>query len=648
MPIIADTDDYEKSFIVSYLKAQAGKKTKELESKLENTADSFKRLQIEREIEIVGQTLESELKRLNGEDQKVEMLELGSKTKDIGCFVDSNVFVYSNFKIPMNIWNYLFDYQRLGVKWMLNLFRSGKGGILADEMGLGKTIQVCTVIISLFYSKKAEQFLILSPATVIDHWADQLKKLEPCPEIHKEMLIRKRGVFVLSYETFRMCTLLPVFDVVFLDEGHKIKNKESLISQSTKRIQAKCRFVVTGTPIQNNLTELWSIFDFVNPSLLGSYTTFQDEFERKIKPCKTEKEKQTSYQYSVMLRSIIEPFILRRMKASVEHILPHKLDKVIFISLTDKQSQMYLEALKSKRFEILGKSRPKSKDALLGALTYLRKICNHPLLVDENQSLKHNYNVSSDTENLDLKHVSVSELVNDSSKLKMTFNMLDQWYNEKNRVLLFFQTYKMLQIAKAGIANLRPYFKFVEMSGKTPTSKRSKIIEVFNNDASCFIFLLTTRVGGLGLNLTGANRIIIYDPDWNPSTDSQAKERAYRYGQTSDVEIYRLICRDTIEEKIYQKQIYKDCLSRKILADPNVNFDRDYYLDLFDFHLSFNKDAQMAENKEFTVENDELVSVKEEDKRDFGIFKELNSRAVLAGDELIDYIKRRESSLSEW
>ncbi|ELA42388.1 uncharacterized protein VICG_00487 [Vittaforma corneae ATCC 50505] len=647
MSIIKDTDDYEKSFVVKYLKTQADKKIAELESKLENTTDSFKRLQIRREIKVVEQALELELKKLDGEEQTIEMFELGSKAKEIGVFVHNDAFIYGNFRIPMNAWNYLFDYQKLGVMWMLDLFELEKGGILADEMGLGKTIQVCTAIVSLFYSKKAEQFLILAPATIIDHWVDQLRKLEPCPKIYKKLSIKSKGIFVLSYESFRLCNILPTFDVVFLDEGHKIKNKESLISQSAKRMQARCRFVITGTPIQNNLAELWSIFDFVNPNVLGSYSTFQDEFERKIKHCKTEKEKQISYQYSVMLRSIIEPFILRRMKASVNHILPSKLDKVIFISLTDKQLQMYLEALKSKKFEILIKSGFGSKGSLLSALVYLRKICNHPLLVGEKPFVEYSHSDSSDSGNPDLQNASVNQLINDSSKLKVTFDMLDQWYSEKNRVLLFFQTYKMLQIAKMGISSFRPDFKFIEMSGKTPTSKRSTIINTFNNDHSYFIFLLTTRVGGLGLNLTGANRIVIYDPDWNPSTDSQAKERIYRYGQKSKVEIYRLVCRDTIEEKIYQKQIYKDCLSKKILSNPNANFDRDYFLDLFDIHSSFKKDAQVAESKEFTVENDELVSIKEEDKRDFNIFKALNSKTALTGKELIDYIKRRESNLSE-
>lgn len=640
MEEITNTDDYEKSFLSKYLKAQANKKIKNLELQIENTIDSFKILKLKREITEIEKLLNLELKRLEEKEQKPELIEVGSKSEKIDDYSENDVFIYNNIKIPTNIWNYLFEYQKLGVQWMINLFIAGKGGVLADEMGLGKTIQVCTVVISLFNSQKARNFLILSPATVINHWINEFNKLKPCPTIYKELSVTKKGIFVLSYEGFRVSQKIPTFDLVFLDEGHKIKNKNSLISQSAKLIESTSRFVITGTPIQNNLAELWSIFDFVNPNLLGSYTTFKDEFGDRIKHSKNESEKEISYHYSVMLRSIIEPYMLRRLKSLVEHILPNKLDKVIFINLSDKQINMYIEALRSKKFNSLEKKGFKSKEALLGAITYLRKICNHPLLLEcKNDD-------SSDTNSLEVQNYEIDELINYSSKLKISFEMLDKWYEENNKALMFFQTYKMLQITKTALLKFRPNIKFLEMTGRTLISKRSALIDTFNNDESVNLFLLTTRVGGLGLNLTGANRIIIYDPDWNPSTDTQAKERIYRYGQKSDIEIYRLICRDTIEEKIYQKQIYKDSLTKKILNNPNINYDREYFFDLFDFQQSLKNGTEIVENNEFVVENDKLVDVKEEDKRDFSIFKEMNSKIILSGEELIDFIKRRECNLN--
>lgn len=642
-----DTNEYEKLFLKKYLKNQADKKIAELEERLKNTTDSFKILEIKRQISQITSALDKELKKLDDDTELGEKIETGEKAQNIEKYNPSKVFLYGNIQIPLNIWNYLFEYQKQGVIWMLDLFKSKKGGILADEMGLGKTIQVCTVIISLFHSNIAEQFLILCPATVIDHWIAHFEKLECHPKIYRDISIKNTGIFVISYETFRNSRILPKFDCVFLDEGHKIKNKDSQISNSVKMIQTQSRFVITGTPIQNDLSELWSIFSFVNSTLLGSYSTFQEEFEKKIQNCRTEKEKQISYQYSVMLRAIIEPFILRRTKNSVKHILPNKIDKVIFIGLSEKQTQMYLNALDSKKFEILLKTGFRSKNTLFRLIMHLKKICNHPLLVENKNTECLDLDNTDDSNPYPIEISEIKdEIIEDSCKLKTVFDLLDQWYSENNKVLLFFQTVQMLEIARTAISKFRKKFNFLIMNGKTPISQRTSMIDMFNNDPTQFLFLLTTKVGGLGLNLTGANRVIIYDPDWNPSTDNQAKERIYRYGQKSDVEIYRMICRDTIEEKIYQKQIYKDCLSKKILSSPDVRFDAEYFSDFFTFKPGMKNETEIKLDKNFIVKDDKLVDIKEEDKRDFDIIKAYNLKGTLTGKELIEFIKRRENSLN--
>lgn len=643
-----DTDEYEKLFIKKYLKKQADNKISELETRLKSTTDSFKILEIKRQIKQISSVLQKELEKLDTKcsqsDKTTDICETGEKIHFIEKYNPNDVFTHGDIQIPSNIWNYLFEYQKQGVIWMLDLFKLRKGGILADEMGLGKTIQVCTVIASLYHSKIAEQFLILCPATVIDHWIAHILKLDYHPAIYREISIKNTGVFVLSYESFRNLRILPKFDCVFLDEGHKIKNKHSQISNSVKMIHTCSRFVITGTPIQNDLSELWSIFDFVNPNLLGSYSTFQEEFENKIKNSRTEKEKQISYQYSVMLRAVIEPFILRRTKNMIEHILPNKIDKVIFITLSEKQSQMYLNALDSRKFEALMKTGFKSKHILFKLITHLKKICNHPMLLSS-RNTDRNSTDDSDQSLISLSDIK-DEIIEDSCKLKTVFELLDQWYSENNKVLLFFQTVQMLEIAKTAISKFRKNFNFLVMNGKTPIPQRTSMIDVFNTDPKQFLFLLTTKVGGLGLNLTGANRVIIYDPDWNPSTDNQAKERIYRYGQKSNIEIYRMICRDTIEEKIYQKQIYKDCLSKKILSNPDVRFDSEYFSDLFTFKPGLRSDAEIKLDKNFIIKDDQLVDIKEEDKRDFNIIKEYNIKDILTGSELIEFIKRRENNLS--
>lgn len=648
MTIITETDDYEKAFLEKHLKSIAKKKIDELIQTLETTTDAFKRMRIKGHITEIENILASELKKLGKqENNEADIVTIGEKTNEISRFVPDEFYNLNGFKIPRNLWEYLFDYQKKGVEWMLNLFEKHKGGVLADDMGLGKTIQVCTFIVSLFASQKANQFLVLCPVTVIKQWISQLQSLEPCPSIHKDVAIKNKGITIMSYESFRSHNILPRFDCVFLDEGHKIKNKESLIFQHVKKIEAANRFVITGTPIQNNLGELWTIFDFVNPNLLGTYATFQEEFENKIKANKNEKDRELSYQYSVMLRATIEPFILRRMKNSLKNILPGKIDKVIFVTLSEKQTFLYINALEAKKFKMLASDNFKSKGKLFSAISYLKKICNHPLLL-ENKSFDEfkSSSVEKKANTEAYKTATESEILEDSSKLKVVFELLDKWRSEGNRVLIFFQTVQMLEITRIAISKYRPDFKCLLMSGATPHTKRSELIDTFNNNTDYFLFLLTTRVGGLGLNLTGANRVIIYDPDWNPSTDSQAKERIYRYGQKSNVEIYRMICRETLEEKIYQKQIYKDCLSKKILSNPSLVFDRSYFSDIFSFHNSFKKEAEIKEDKNFTVINDELVEVKEEDKRELCIMIELNSKAFLSGEELIEFIKRREHSLN--
>lgn len=645
MSAVSNTDEYEKNFLEKYFRLRAKRRIEVLQQKIDVSTDPSRTLQHRKEIKDIEEELAIDLANMKRQEL-TEKVRSGPKTEQIEENDSDAVFEFQGVTIPMNIWNYLFEYQREGVKWMINLYNEGRGGVLADEMGLGKTLQVATFITGLENTKK-HRFLILSPATMVDQWSKQLMKLDVSLRITHTVghEVLDSEVLILSYELFRMRKNESWFDCVFLDEGHKIKNKDSLIAHAVKTIRSRSRFVITGTPIQNNLSELWSIFDFINPSMLGSHNTFQEEFENRIKRCSSERERQVSYQYSVMLRSIIEPFIMRRMKHQVDHMLPGKIDKVIFTALSKRQSSMYIEALESRRFQNLRKAGFKSRGAVLGAIDYLRKICNHPLLVATSFD---KYKVQGE-ESLDRIWTacqSSTDIIGESSKMVAIFDLLEKWFSEERKVLIFFQTVQMLKIVEYVLCK-RSEFSFIVMTGNTPVQKRSQIIESFNADPKCFIFLLTTRVGGLGLNLTGASRAIIFDPDWNPSTDNQAKERIYRYGQASDVEIYRLICKNTLEEAIYQKQIYKDCLSKKILSNPGTAFAKEYFSDIFSFYTNVDGDSRIESRSEITVQDDGLVSVREEDKKDFRFLKRLNSKTVLSGKELIDFIEKREMNLDE-
>lgn len=530
---------------------------------------------------------------------------------------------------------------------MIDLFIDQRGGILADEMGLGKTLQVLTFVIGLINSGKGNRFLVLCPSTVINQWTIEFKGLiDKLNWIHDP-----KHLIIKSYEKFRIDANCLDVDGVFLDEGHRIKNKDSLISISVKTILTPNRFVITGTPIQNSLSELWSIFNFINPNMLGSYSTFQDEFENKIKNPKSDKEKRIAYEYSVLLRSTIDPYIKRRLKSQINHKLPNKTDKIIFLGLSPEQTNLYIKTLESKRFKDLRDNINGSKHGVLSAICLLRKICNHPILVqNEKPDFMKTYD-NECTKNIENVLSTITDplsLISSSSKLKAVVDLLQKWFEDKHKVLLFFQTVQMLKIVEFLISQAFNKFKFLTMSGKTPLLQRSKLVDRFNNDKDIFLFLLTTRVGGLGLNLTGASRIIIFDPDWNPSTDNQAKERIYRFGQKSNIEIYALICKSTIEEKIYEKQIYKDNLSKRILSNQEIAFSKHYFSDIFSFYPESQQEIEIDIANGLGAQTSGLVEIKQEDVNNYRIIKDLGLKRLLSGRELIEYINRRESSLSEY
>jgi len=642
MTEIENTEDYEKEFLEKYFRKEAQNKIQELEQKISECHSEIKAEEFKKKIDKIKDDLEKSLHLLFHESSPPEKIELGHKSENITEGNTMEFYEYLNIKVPINIWNYLFDYQKDGVKWMIRLFFEQKGGVLADEMGLGKTIQVITFIIGLIEYRKDFKVLVLCPATLVDQWKKEFERLNCKSKISSS---GKDQITIISYELFRKHGCAHAYDGVFLDEGHKIKNKDSLIRQAVSKIKSRVRVVITGTPIQNNLSELWSIMDFTNPNILGSYRTFNEEFESRINRHRSAKEKETSYKYSIMLRSIIEPFIMRRLKSQINHKLPTKKDHVIFTRLSDCQKRLYINALESKRFAKLRKKMFRSKDDILGAISYLRKICNHPALVEFTSYDKYDIK-GPDTDNdcrIPLKYPNCQ--INDSGKVQVAFELLEKWKQDRRKVLLFFQTVQMLDIF-AGILHNKSEYNFQVMTGNTPVASRSSLIDAFNTEERIFLFLLTTKVGGYGLNLTGASRIIIFDPDWNPSMDNQAKERIYRFGQTLDVEIYRLISKNTIENKIYEKQIYKDCLSRKILNNPDTAFTRQYFFDLFSFYNDFDDSNNTCETEpKSLVKNSELIKIKEEDKRDFEILSELNSKRILSGRELIELILRRETNL---
>lgn len=507
------------------------------------------------------------------------------------------------FKVPGDIYSSLFDYQRTGVQWLWELYSQKTGGIIGDEMGLGKTIQIVSFLAGLHYSGKLNKpAIIVCPATVMKQWVGEfhtwwpplrtviLHSIGSGMDISKEEVLEsamenvapgdqqleskenmksKAGaksivdnvmanghILVTTYvgmRIYREFILNREWGYCVLDEGHKIRNPDSDISLTCKQIKTANRIILSGTPIQNNLTELWSLFDFVFPGRLGTLPVFQNQFSVPINiggyANATNVQVQTAYKCAVVLRDIVSPYLLRRMKVDVAADLPKKSEKVLFCKLTKQQRDAYQAFLKSEEM----KSILSGKRQVLYGVDILRKICNHPDLVDrENLLQRPDYIYGSPAK---------------SGKLQVAKALINLWKSQGHRTLLFTQTRQMLDILERFLSKLDGV-SFMRMDGSTPIGQRQKLVDRFNVDETVHIFLLTTRVGGLGVNLTGADRVIIYDPDWNPSTDVQARERAWRLGQKKEVTIYRLMTAGAIEEKIYHRQIFKQFLTNKILKDP--------------------------------------------------------------------------------
>jgi DNA excision repair protein ERCC-6 len=581
---------------------------------------------------------------------------------ELTCF-DIVLLMNGSFIAPKCLWDELFEYQREGVEWMLKLWESDNGGVLGDEMGLGKTVQVVAFLAVLQISGKLDEpNLIVAPSTLLRQWVRELNTWWPPLRtilLHSSStafnetksvksfllgLYPKSHVFITSYGTCSSSSLQKIlmtqkWNSIVLDEGHKIRNPDAQITLICKQLQSLRRFVLSGTPIQNNLTELWSLFDFVRPGLLGSLPLFKAEIALPINiggyTNASLFQVQTSYRCACTLRDLIMPFLLRRLKRNVlmnNGNLPDKKEEIVFCRITPYQKQLYEAFISSDDVEAIIERRRN----LLAGIDILRKICNHPDLLEhviddeeeEEEEEEESRNVYNGNEGY-LKCEASLNLVKSfnnlkkpadpierSGKLNVLEKILELWHSQGHRVLIFCQTRQMLNLIEEFLqAPKREEYKYLRMDGTTPIKQRLQMVDRFNSATSpFFIFLLTTRVGGLGINLTGADRVIIYDPDWNPSTDLQARERVYRLGQTRPVSILRLITAGTIEEKIYHRQIFKQFLTQRILEDPKQT----RFFKAADLHDLFelNVEETTTETADMFAGLEEEITRKMENKRD--------------------------------
>ena len=507
-----------------------------------------------------------------------------------------------NYRIPGDIYPSLFDYQKTGVRWLWELYSQQVGGIIGDEMGLGKTIQAIAFLAGLHYSKKiTKPIIVVAPATVMKQWVNEFHTWWPPfrvsilhtsgsgmidvgQELHHEeelsakiftapnmngsskpqraakrivdRVVQDGHILVTTYSGLQTYAqlLIPIdWEYAVLDEGHKIRNPNTAITIYCKELRTANRIILSGTPMQNNLVELWSLFDFVFPMRLGTLVNFRQQFEFPIRQggyaSASNLQVQTASKCAEMLKDTISPYLLQRIKIDVAADLPKKTEQVLFCKLTRPQREAYENFLGSDDM----KSILNGKRQVLYGIDILRKICNHPDLQEHRVlSKRPSYNYGNASK---------------SGKMVIVKELLELWKKGGHKTLLFAQHRIMLDILEKYIKSMDG-INYRRMDGNTPISIRQSIVDEFNNNVEAHVFLLTTKVGGLGINLTGADRVIIYDPDWNPSTDIQARERAWRLGQKREVQIYRLMVAGTIEEKIFHRQIFKQFLTNKILRDP--------------------------------------------------------------------------------
>lgn len=448
------------------------------------------------------------------------------------------------------------DYQKVGVKWLYTLYKCDLGGILADEMGLGKSLQAICFIKEVIKEKKNAKILIVCPTSLVYNWEKEFTKFGKDIQVRvisdsKKKRIEalhdeKANVFITSYgllrNDFEEYSDMN-FEVCIVDEAQYMKNYQARMTLALKKINAHTKIALTGTPLENSITELWSIFDFLMPGYLNSVKKFHEKYHiSDVKKEDLERLSSLSYQ--------IKPFILRRKKQEVIKDLPDKIENNIYLELPDKQKKLYVTVLKETEKEmeelIATSGFAASRFKILQLLTKLRQICINPHVLYENYD-------------------------GESIKTEKIIEMIKDYVKEHHKILIFSSFKRILDLLKEDLTKEK--ISFYSIDGSTKSKDRLPLIDKFNKDnTSCF--LLTLKAGGTGLNLTSADIVIHLDIWWNPQAENQATDRAHRMGQTKKVLVNKLITKGTIEQRILELQDKKRILSENLIegnAEANLS-----------------------------------------------------------------------------
>jgi non-specific serine/threonine protein kinase len=466
----------------------------------------------------------------------------------------SRIREFDNIKeieAPQNLQHILRPYQTAGFQWLNYLHEVNWGGILADDMGLGKTVQALSFLQYYYELYDGDlRALVVCPTTLIYNWENEIKKFTPSLEyyIHHGSLrirnvqeLKKHHVIITTYGTLRsdikLFMQMPL-DYVILDESQAIKNPASKVTKAASLLNAKHRLCMSGTPLQNNTFDIYAQMNFLNPGMLGSMEFFRQEFAIPIDKFGEAEQKEH-------LKKILYPFILRRTKEQVAKDLPDKTETILFCEMEDEQRKIYDAYRNDFRAKIMGtieeQGIQKSQLTILQGLMKLRQICDSPAILNEQEKFENH-------------SIKLEELARE-----ITENI------GNHKALIFSQFLGMLALIREKLEALDVKYEYFD--GSTSAPDREKAIQAFQNNEETRVFLISLKAGGVGLNLTAADYVYIVDPWWNPAVEQQAIDRTHRIGQTKNIFAYRMICKDTIEDKIMQLQEKKRLLAKELISD---------------------------------------------------------------------------------
>ncbi|HFA51297.1 MAG TPA: DEAD/DEAH box helicase [Bacteroidetes bacterium] len=484
------------------------------------------------------------------------------------------------FQVPKLLKATLRPYQKEGAEWLFRHYEEGLGACLADDMGLGKTIQTLTILLTAkegsqsavhsppqmdLFGEVAKggdfvplKALVILPASLVFNWEREVKKFAPgltiCnhtgPKRTKDArLLERYDLVFTTYQTARrdLVILQKIkWEYVVLDESQYIKNPQSGVFKAVGELDAAHRISLSGTPIENSLSDLWAQMEFLNPGMLGSFNYFKKHFIRPIEKRDDEVKKDE-------LRRLVKPYLLRRTKEEVEPDLPPLTEAVVYVEMTEAQRKFYEKeksAARNKLLNISDPSQPTNKVAILAALTRLRQIANHPSLVQSASEIPNTHNT----------------LIPNSGKFEDVLAYWDKIRRSGHKALIFSSFEKYLQLFRSHFEEAGHAYTW--LTGKVAAAQRKKAVDRFNDDKSVQAFFMTTKAGGVGLNLNAADYVFVLDPWWNPFAENQAIARAHRIGQEKKVMAVKFIARDSIEEKILQMQERKSALAGEFVASP--------------------------------------------------------------------------------